>query len=38
MALNTTLRRKQVEQGGMYSIPERYTDVEDLLPSINLTD
>jgi hypothetical protein len=30
--------RNQVEQGGMYSIPEEYVAVEDLLPSPTLTD
>jgi hypothetical protein len=30
--------RKQVEKGGMYSVPERYVDAEDLLPSTRLTD
>jgi hypothetical protein len=30
--------RKQVEQGGMYSIPEEYVSVEELLPSPTLTD
>ncbi len=30
--------RKQVEQGGMYSIPEGYVEAEDLLPRTSLTD
>jgi hypothetical protein len=30
--------RKQVEQGGMYSIPEGYFYAEELLPSTNLID
>jgi hypothetical protein len=30
--------RKQVEEGGMYSIPEGYVDASDLLPGTSLTD
>jgi len=30
--------KKQVEQGGMYAIPEDYEDAEELLPSTSLTD
>jgi hypothetical protein len=30
--------KKQVEQGGMYSIPEAYVDAEEILPATSLTD
>jgi hypothetical protein len=30
--------KKQVEQGGMYTIPEEYVPVEQLLPGTSLTD
>jgi len=30
--------KKQVERGGMYSIPEGYVDEEELLPSASLSD
>jgi hypothetical protein len=38
-SLGLSVREKaRVEQGGMYSIPESYVDVEDLLPASSLGD